>query len=136
MATVMNIKAKIALQAIVASAVLLTFPVANAKGFTKASCIEAVYQAAAAQGLVPGDGTAALTDRYCSCYVANQSKLSQKTVDSYCTGMAKSSTPKDPVAERARMLLIEQMMAPRQPSPMKRALDQYLYEEIYKSMPR
>ena len=128
LATIMNTKTKIFIQAIVVSAALVSLPAAIAKGVTKASCIEAVYKSAESQGK-DTSGEAVMIDTYCTCYVDNQYKLSQKTVGSYCSGIAHSSKPKDPAAERAKMLLIEQMMAPR-PDPVQRAVDQLIYRSI------
>jgi len=133
LAAIMNTKTKIFLQAIVASAALVTLPAAIAKGVTKASCIEAVYKSAASKSLNLR-GEAVTIDAYCTCVVDNQYKLSQKTVDSYCADIAHSSKPnkpvaitKDPAADWAKMLLIKQMMAP---DPMQRAVDQLIYNSI------
>ena len=125
---IMNTKTKIFLQAIMASAALVMLPAAIAKGVTKAGCIDSVYKSAASQGKNLS-GEAETINTYCTCVVDNQYKLSQKTVESYCSDIANSSKPKDPAAERAKMLLIEQMMAPR-PDPMQRAVDQLIYRSI------
>lgn len=43
--------------------------------------------------------------------------------------------PKDPAVERAKMLLIEQMMAPRKPTVIERVYEQYMYDQLYRSFP-
>lgn len=103
-----------------------------AQSWTKAQCIEAAYKAAKQQGQ---SVNAVFADTYCSCRVANQNKMSAATADQYCAGLAKESMPKDPAAERAKMLLIEQIMAPRKPTVIERAFDQYMYDQLYRSFP-
>lgn len=95
-----------------------------AKSFTKAQCIEEAYKVGKQK---QESINAVLVDTYCSCKVANQKKMSAAIADEYCAGLAKESMPKDPAAERAKMLLIEQMMAPRQPTVIDRFTEQYMY---------
>jgi lipopolysaccharide biosynthesis regulator YciM len=103
-----------------------------AQSWTKAQCIEAAYKAAKQQGQ---SVNAVIADTYCSCRVANQNKMSAATADQYCAGLAKESIPKDPAVERAKMLLIEQMMAPRKPTVIERVYEQYMYDQLYRSFP-
>jgi len=116
----MNTKIKIVLQAIVASAVLLTVPDAIAKGYTKAGCIEEMYKSAASQRRNLS-GEAVRIDKYCTCAASNQYKLSRSTISSYCLGIADSHAPK-------------RTTAPRQPSPVEKAVDEFIQRSILDSL--
>ena len=124
----------VAIAAVAASATfeISVYP-AIAQAWTKPQCIDALYKEAKRQGKNPN---AVMADTYCGCRVANQSRMSRETADQYCAGRAQESIPKDPAAERYKMLLIEQMMAPRKPTVIERAYDQYMYEQLYRSFPR